>query len=183
MTNSKRGKAASILGKANEHVALGILLSTYPNAMMSSHEQSAHDISIYLAQEQQFIRAQVKTATTSVKLTGGGRGGVDAQYLRAADNPKHYTYSTANTDVVIGIRGLFEEGQINYELYFVPSRAIEALGQKSISVRKIAFTKNNLSWIADCVVPEKVEEFIAQVHPKLNQPPRQLSSKLPHRQF
>ena len=92
MTNSKRGKAASIFGKANEHVALGILLSTYPNAMISPHEQSAHNISIYLAHEQPFIRAQVKTATKSVSFTGGNRGGVDRVYLRAADNPKHYTY-------------------------------------------------------------------------------------------
>ena len=40
------GKNASIAGIANEHIVLGILLPFFPEAMLSSHQQSSHDLII-----------------------------------------------------------------------------------------------------------------------------------------
>jgi hypothetical protein len=140
------GKQASIAGIANEHIVLGILLPFYPEVMLSSHQQSSHDLIIPIGRK--FIRAQVKTASKSVSFTGGSRGGVDRTYIKGKDNPKHYTYSTKDTDVVIGIT---PEDFGKYSLYFVPSIVIENLNQKSVSTSKIEFTKNNLEVLENCL--------------------------------
>lgn len=58
------GKQASIAGIANEHIVLAILLPYFPDAMLSSHQQSTHDMIIPSGGN--FIRAQIKTANKSV---------------------------------------------------------------------------------------------------------------------
>jgi len=138
----KSGKQASIAGIANEHIVLGILLPEFPDAMLSSHQQSSHDMIIPSGDD--FIRAQIKTADTSVSFSGGSRGGVDRTYIKGKNNPKTYKYSTEDTDVVIGIKPL-EIGK--YDLFFVPSIVIEMLDQKSIANNKVSFTKNNYEYL------------------------------------
>ena len=138
------GKQASIAGIANEHIVLGILLPNFPDAMLSSHQQSSHDMIIPSGNN--FIRAQIKTASNSISFSGGGRGGIDRTYVKGKNNPKTYTYSTTNTDVVIGIKPL-KIGK--YDLFFVPSLVIEMLDQKSIANSKVSFTKNNFDYLVN----------------------------------
>ena len=102
MLDYESGKQASIAGVANEHIVLGILLPFFPNAMLSSHQQSSHDLII--PHGEIFIRAQVKTSKKSISFTGGNRGGIDRTYLASNNNPKTYTYSTKDTDIIIGIK-------------------------------------------------------------------------------
>ena len=152
------GKQASIAGIANEHVVLGILLPEFPDAMLSSHQQSSHDMIIPSGDD--FIRAQIKTADISVNFSGGGRGGIDRTYLKGENNPKTYTYSTKNTDVVIGIKPL-DIGK--YDLFFVPSIVIEMLDQKSIANNRVSFTKNNF----DYLIKAKDKSFCEEMYKKL----------------
>ena len=150
------GKISAITGKANELITLGMLLPEFPNAMLSAHEQSSHDIIIALDSDN-FIRAQVKTAGPSINFTGGNRGGIDRTYTKGTDNPKSYTYSTDDTDVVIGIHNT-NFGK--YDLYFVPSLVIEKINQKSISIKKILFTKNDLKIISLCKDEKYCNKFL-----------------------
>jgi len=145
MLDYESGKQASIAGVANEHIVLGILLPFFPNAMLSSHQQSSHDLII--PHGEIFIRAQVKTSKKSISFTGGNRGGIDRTYLASTNNPKTYTYSTKDTDIIIGIKPI-EIGK--FELFFIPSLIVELSGQKSISTGKVAFTKNNLDYLKNC---------------------------------
>lgn len=152
------GKQASIAGIANEHIVLGILLPYFPDAMLSSHQQSSHDMIIPSGGN--FIRAQIKTANKSVSFSGGRRGGIDRTYVKGKNNPKSYTYSTEDTDVVIGIRPS-EIGK--YDLFFMPSKVIEMLGQQSIANSKVSFTKNNFDYLIKC----KDIKFCEAMHKKL----------------
>ena len=145
MLDYESGKQASIAGVANEHIVLGILLPFFPNAMLSSHQQSSHDLII--PHGEIFIRAQVKTSKKSISFTGGSRGGIDRTYMASTNNPKTYTYSTKDTDIIIGIKPI-EIGK--FELFFIPSLIVELSGQKSISTGKVAFTKNNLDYLKNC---------------------------------
>ena len=154
----KSGKQASIAGTANEHIVLGILLPEFPDAMLSSHQQSSHDMIIPSGDN--FIRAQIKTANKSISFSGGGRGGIDRPYIKGKNNPKTYTYSTIDTDVVIGIEPIAIG---SYDLFFVPSLVIERLGKKSISNNKVAFTKNNF----DYLVKSKDMNFCNEMYQKL----------------
>lgn len=154
----KSGKQASIAGTANEHIVLGILLPEFPDAMLSSHQQSSHDMIIPSGDN--FIRAQIKTANKSISFSGGGRGGIDRTYIKGKNNPKTYTYSTIDTDVVIGIEPIAIG---SYDLFFVPSLVIERLGKKSISNNKVAFTKNNF----DYLVKSKDMNFCNEMYQKL----------------
>ena len=154
----KSGKQASIAGTANEHIVLGILLPEFPDAMLSSHQQSSHDMIIPSGDN--FIRAQIKTANKSISFSGGGRGGIDRTYIKGKNNPKTYTYSTIDTDVVIGIEPIAIG---SYDLFFVPSLVIERLGKKSISNNKVAFTKNNF----DYLVKSKDTNFCNEMYQKL----------------
>lgn len=103
------------------------------------------------------IRAQVKTAKKSVSFTGGARGGVDREYKSGV---KTYRQSTATSDVVIGIHPIDDN---TYTLYFVPTILIEHLNQQSISINKIADLKENYFILENCkneeVIIEKCQEF------------------------
>jgi len=130
----ERGRQASVDGFAHEHIVVGILMKKYQNVSLVDLPLSPYDIIIVRKgadDNEDIIRAQVKTATQSVAFTGGARGGVDREYR---SDIKTYIQSTATSDVVIGIHPI---GNNAFELYFVPTILIEHLNQKSISINKI----------------------------------------------
>ena len=141
------GRQASIEGFANELIAAGILMKRYRNVSLVDLPLSPYDIVAVLKerdQEENIIRAQVKTASTSVSFTGGTRGGVDRTYR---SDVKAYRQSTRTSDVVVGISA---EELNSFSLYFVPTVLIEALNQGSISLSKISHLKNNFEMFERC---------------------------------
>jgi len=142
----KRGRDAAISGFAHEHIVAGILMKLYGNVSLVDLPLSPYDIIIVFKTEQgeDIIRAQVKTAQNSVSFTGGGRGGVDREYV---SDIKVYRQSTKTCDVVIGVHPRESDA---YDLYFVPTLLIEELSQSSISLRRIAALKNNYDILERC---------------------------------
>jgi hypothetical protein len=84
---------------------------------------------------------QSKTATKSVKFTGGTRGGVDRAYK---SDVKKYTQSPKTADVVIGITPNEEGG---FDLYIVPTVLIEFFGTESKSIGQLQALKNNFEML------------------------------------
>jgi hypothetical protein len=154
MDNSEqRGRQASIEGFANEHIVAGILMKRYQNVSLVDLPLSPYDIIIVMKREDEkedIIRVQVKTATKAIGFTGGGRGGVDREYI---SDVKVYRQSTLISDIVVGVRPM-ENG--SYELYFIPTILIENLKQNSISVNKVKQLKDNYEILERC----KDREFI-----------------------
>ena len=143
----KSGRQRAVNGRAHEHIALGILMKKYHNVFLSDLTLATYDMVIALQKEngtEEIIRAQVKTAQTSVNFTGGTRGGVDREYKSGV---KEYVQSTKTSDIVIGVHPI-ENGF--YELYFVPTILIEELGQKSISLNRIKELRNNYEILEKC---------------------------------
>jgi len=140
------GRQASIDGFAHEHVVVGLLMKKYQNVSLVDLPLSTYDIVIVrkFDKGEDIIRAQVKTAKTSVSFTGGTRGGVDRTYKSGV---KEYTQSTTTSDVVIGIHPKNED---SFDLYFIPTVLIGKLNQKSISLNKIQFLKNNYYILENC---------------------------------
>lgn len=142
-----RGRQASIEGFANEHIVVGILMKKYQNVSLVDLPLSPYDIIIVFKDatgKENIIRAQVKTAHKSVSFIGGTRGGVDRDYV---SDVKVYTQSPVTSDLVIGLHPL---GNDSFELYFVPTVLIDALQQKSVSLRRIAALKNNYEILEKC---------------------------------
>ena len=159
---SRSGKQASIDGFANEHIAAAILMKRYHHVSLMDVPLSSYDMLIDLrntGEHEDIIRAQVKTARTSVPFTGGGRGGVDREYK---SDVKTYTYSTETSDVVIGIHPIDDDDSA-VELYFVPTILIEKLDQKSIAISKIGPLKENYFILENCkneeIVINKCQEY------------------------
>ncbi len=101
-----KGRQASIEGFANEHIVAGLLMKKYQNVSLVDLPLSPYDIIIVRKLEtggEDIIRAQVKTARTSVSFTGGTRGGVDREYKSGV---KTYTQSPDISDVIIGLKPL-----------------------------------------------------------------------------
>ncbi|MDP2726662.1 MAG: hypothetical protein Q8P59_03890, partial [Dehalococcoidia bacterium] len=94
--------------------------------------------------KENIIRAQIKTARDNISFTGGTRGGVDRTYRSGV---KTYRQSTVTSDVVIGLHPLNVD---SFALYVVPTILVEALGQGSISISKIAGLKNNYEMLEKC---------------------------------
>jgi hypothetical protein len=150
MSNTEdTGRQASIDGFAHEHIVVGILMKKYQNVSLVDLPLSTYDIIIVRKTQEgeDIIRAQVKTSTNSVSFTGGTRGGVDREYKSSV---KEYKQSTNTSDIVIGIHNNTELVSGSYDLYFVPTCVIEKLDQKSISINKIQFTKNNFELLEKC---------------------------------
>ena len=98
------GKQASIDGFAHEHIVVGFLMKRYQNVSLVDLPLSPYDIIIVRKLEsgkENIIRAQVKTARSSISFTGGTRGGVDREYK---SDIKTYTQSPETSDVIIGFR-------------------------------------------------------------------------------
>ncbi len=145
--SEKRGRQASVDGFAHEHIVVGILMKKYQNVSLVDLPLSPYDIIIVRKDAdltEDIIRAQVKTAKTSVSFTGGARGGVDREYKSGI---KTYRQSTATSDVVIGIHPVDNN---TYTLYFVPTILIEHLNQQSISLNKIEDLKENYYILENC---------------------------------
>ena len=148
-----RGRQASVDGFAHEHIVAGILMKRYQNVSLVDLPLSPYDIIVVFKREEgteDTIRAQVKTATSSVSFTGGTRGGVDRTYKSGV---KTYTQTTKTSDVVVGLTPTSND---SFELYFVPTVLIETLGQKSISINKIEKLKNNYEIFEKC----KEKDFV-----------------------
>lgn len=145
---AEKGKLASIDGFAHEHIVVGILMKKFQNVSLVDLPLSSYDIIIAqkskISDDENIIRAQVKTARKSISFTGGTRGGVDREYK---SNIKTYTQSTKTSDVIIGIQPLTND---SYNLYFVPTLLVEILGTKSISLGKISVLKNNYDFLEKC---------------------------------
>ena len=152
----ERGRQASIDGFAHEHIVVGLLMKRYQNVSLVDLPLSTYDIIIVQKDEDgndNIIRAQVKTATSSVSFMGGSRGGVDRKYKSGV---KVYTQSTETSDVIIGVHPISNN---SFELYFVPTVLIERLNQKSISINKISDLKENYFILENC----KNAELIIQM--------------------
>jgi hypothetical protein len=147
----KRGRDAAISGFAHEHIAAGILMKRYGNVSLVDLPLSPYDIVIVYKKDhgEDIVRAQVKTAKSSISFTGGTRGGVDRTYKSGV---KSYIQSSSTCDVVIGLHPHDD----SYDLYFVPTILIEKLGQSSISLSKIKALKNNYGMLDNCKNPEYV---------------------------
>ena len=148
----KRGRDAAISGFAHEHIVAGILMKKYGNVSLVDLPLLSYDIVIVYKTErgEDIVRAQVKTAQTSVSFTSGGRGGIDRQYI---SDVKVYRQTPKTCDVVIGVH---PRGADSYDLYFIPTLLIDKLTQKSISLSKIEPLKNNYQMLDRC----KDESFV-----------------------
>jgi hypothetical protein len=151
------GLQASVEGFANEHIAAGLLMKRYKNVSLVDLPLSPYDIIIVFKKgdQEDIIRAQVKTAKKGVKFTGGTRGGADRYYR---SNVKTYRQSTKTADVVIGVEP--QENGSKYNLYFVPTCMVEMLNQDSISLKKIIKLKNNYAVLESC----KNREYIKKIY-------------------
>lgn len=147
------GRQASIEGFANEHIAAGLLMKKYQNVSLVDLPLSPYDIIIVrklVDGTEDIIRAQVKTARTSVSFTGGTRGGVDREYKSGV---KTYTQSPKTSDVVIGLKPIDEK---SFDMYFIPTLLISVWGTKSKGLGTIAPLKNNFDFLENC----KNEKYI-----------------------
>ncbi|MFA5806386.1 MAG: hypothetical protein WC879_17280 [Melioribacteraceae bacterium] len=141
------GKQASIDGFAHEHIVVGFLMKRYQNVSLVDLPLSPYDIIIVRKLEsgkENIIRAQVKTARSSISFTGGTRGGVDREYK---SDIKTYTQSPETSDVIIGFRPN-EDG--SFDMFFVPTCLISIFGTKSKGLGKIEFFKNNFDILENC---------------------------------
>lgn len=147
----KRGRDAAISGFAHEHIVAGILMKRYGNVSLVDLPLSPYDIVIVYKKDhgEDIVRAQVKTAKSSISFKGGTRGGVDRTYKSGV---KSYTQSSSTCDVVIGLHPHDD----SYDLYFVPTILIEKLEQSSISLSKINALKNNYGMLDNCKNSEYV---------------------------
>lgn len=140
------GRQASIEGFANEHIAAGLLMKKYQNVSLVDLPLSPYDIIIVrkLEDNEDIIRAQVKTARTSVSFTGGTRGGVDREYKSGV---KTYTQSPKTSDVVIALKSIDEK---TFDMYFIPTLLIAVWGTKSKGLGTIEPLKNNYDFLDNC---------------------------------
>jgi hypothetical protein len=142
-----RGRQASIDGFANEHIVAGLLMKRYQNVSLVDLPLSPYDIIIVRKLEtgvEDIIRAQVKTARTSVSFTGGTRGGVDRKYR---SNVKTYTQSPKTSDVIIGLKPLENRA---FDMYFIPTVLIGIWRTKSKVLGRIEPLKNNYYILENC---------------------------------
>jgi len=155
-----KGRQASIEGFANEHIVAGLLMKKYQNVSLVDLPLSPYDIIIVRKLDtggEDIIRAQVKTARTSVSFTGGARGGVDREYKSGV---KTYTQSPETSDVVIGLKPLDNKA---FDMYFVPTLLIAIWGTKSKGLGTIEPLKNNYFVLENCknkdLILKKCKEY------------------------
>jgi hypothetical protein len=160
LDRSELGKKSSVEGFANELILTGILMKRYLNVSLVNLPLSEYDILVVFKNENDeeiFIRVQSKTATKSVKFTGGTRGGVDREYK---SDIKKYIQSPKTADVVIGITPN-ENG--SFDLYIVPTILIEFFGTESKSLGQLQPLKNNFEMLER----SKDHEFVIEKAKKL----------------
>lgn len=144
LDRNELGKKAVVDGFAHELILTGILMKRYLNVSLVDLPLSEYDILVVFKNENEeeiFIRVQSKTATKSVKFTGGTRGGADREYK---SDVKKYTQSPKTADVVIGITPN-ENG--SFDLYIVPTVLIALFGTESKSIGQLQPLKNNFEML------------------------------------
>ena len=155
------GKLDSIKGTGNELLVLGSLIYNYPNTMMSSSAQTAHDLIVHINATKN-VRVQVKTVNKngSIPLKGGGRSGADANYGGEGTIKKTYLYSTDNCDLIIALK---YKSIGEFDLFFIPGHVLDLIKQSSISSKKISFTKNDLSIIDKCLDKKYAHDYYKKI--------------------
>ena len=143
-----KGKLASAKGFANESRLLAALLERGYNASKVDLPLSTYDLIIEISKHNT-IRIQVKTVSNkkTISFRGGVRGGRDRSYK---SDVKSYTQSTDTSDIVVAVESIRSNGDSQVNFYFIPTLYIEKMNQKSISVNKIQFTKNDWEILLKC---------------------------------
>ena len=156
MRITDKGKLASVKGFANESRLLAALLERGYNASLVDLPHSTYDI-VVEQEKDQVIRLQVKTISVagSVSFKGGVRGGKDREYKSGV---KEYTQNTKTSDAVVGVQTIINNGDSSVDFYFIPTLYIESIKQSSITINKIANTKNNWALMEKCKDKEYVKE-------------------------
>jgi len=144
LNRDELGKKAAVDGFAHELILTGILMKRYLNVSLVDLPLSEYDILVVFKNENEeevFIRVQSKTATKSVKFTGGTRGGVDRTYK---SDVKKYIQSPKTANVIIGVHPA-ENG--NFDLYIVPTVLIKFFGTESKSIGQLEPLRNNFEML------------------------------------
>ena len=144
ITGLIKQKSGSPLGDAHELFSRAIMMRLGLEAGKADLSGSAYDVIVVGTDKpngsKRFLRVQVKTINISLTLTGGGRGGVDREYI---SDVKVYKYSTKHSDLIFGV------DRKSLDIYVVPTIFSDLWG-KSISKNKIQILKNNwnilLNW-------------------------------------
>jgi len=149
ITGLHPAKHASLLGDAHEMIVAGILIRLGFEVGLMGTKGGSYDLWIIGFKEPHGeikpLRAQVKTISgSSIRFTGGTRGGINRHYIRPS--PKEYKYTEKDNDLIIGVQ------LDTLDLYLVPTRFISKWG-KSRSVKKLQPLRNNwdilLNWRDD----------------------------------
>ena len=152
-----KGRLASAKGFANENRLLAALLERGYNASRVDLPHSTYDI-LLEKEVHAMIRIQVKTVGqgNSVSFSGGIRGGADRTYKSGV---KSYVYDTQTADVIVGVECRRDNGDSNVNFYIIPTLFVERIKQKSLSINKIPYAKNNWELLIRC----KDLEFVARI--------------------
>lgn len=132
--SQERGNQASVDGFAHELIVVGLLMKKYQNVSKVDLPLSPYDVIIVLKDQkdqENIIRAQVKTARDSLRFIGGTRGGVDRTQK---SDVKIYRQSPVTSDVIIGC---CPKEDHSFDLYFVPTILIDVWDTGSKSLGKI----------------------------------------------
>ena len=137
ITGLIKKKSGAPLGDAHELFVRSIMMRLGLEAGKADLSGSAYDVVIVGMEKmdglKRFLRVQVKTVDISLNLTGGGRGGVDREYV---SDVKVYKYSTEHSDLIFGV------DRDKLDIYVVPTLFLDLWG-KSVSKNKIQILKNN----------------------------------------
>jgi hypothetical protein len=144
ITKLDKGKIAANLGDAHEHITTGILIRLGFDVGIVDVHGTSYDLMIIGFENPNgkkiTLRAQVKTADSSVSFIGGSRGGVDREYKSGV---KTYKYTTQHSDLILGV------DKSTLDIYVVPSMFLANWGG-SRATSKLQPLKNNwdilLNW-------------------------------------
>jgi hypothetical protein len=144
ITKLDKGKIAANLGDAHEHIATGILIRLGFDVGIVDVHGTPYDLMIIGREDPKgkkvTLRAQVKTADSSISFIGGSRGGVDREYKSGV---KTYKYTTEHSDLILGV------DKNTFDIYVVPSMFLANWGG-SRATSKLQPLKNNwdilLNW-------------------------------------
>lgn len=150
VTGLVKEKSGNILGNAHEHFVAAVMMRLGFEISLSEISASVYDCIIGVFSQppnnsdnigkmkKTFIKAQIKTAKDSIRLTGGGRAGVDRIYNTEDTDNKIYKYTSEMVDLIIGV------DKKTLDLYILPTVFTKQWG-KSKTLSKIQPVKNNWS--------------------------------------
>ncbi|MXZ56574.1 MAG: hypothetical protein F4227_03470 [Gammaproteobacteria bacterium] len=158
--SQSKGRLASARGFANESRLLAALLERGYNASRVDLPHSTYDILVE-TNVHEIVRVQVKTVSKgkSVSFSGGSRGGADRTYK---SDVKSYVHSTLTADAIVGVNCRTDNGDSEISFYIIPTMFIERIQQKSLSINKLQFAKNNWELLIRCKEREFVESIFGR---------------------